>query len=221
MSKILNIEKYPNILNDLPYDTNWIKDQIKSNKMIFFPVRSFLAERYSPKIKDEKNNYTFVHVFYNYIINNHKIPNQEEFYNEVHNVFSDDENYISLQERDGFIDGFKARVYRTYPSLVRDLYLNKLLSENGYNVIYNIELDVKKKIDTLLIIDDKYYGIGMFVDTTRSRERRKDKLSKLDKFDNVEYVDLPIIIDEHCETVGEIWLYTKYHIEKLMGVLKK
>ena len=61
----------------------------------------------------------------------------------------------------------------------------------------------------------------MFVDTPRSRQKREDKLSKLDKFDNVDYVDLPIIVDEHCETVGKIWLYTQYHIEKLMKVLNQ
>jgi hypothetical protein len=221
MGKYLNIEEYPNILNDLPYSTNWIKNQIKDNKLVFLPVRSYLAERYSPKINENSGKYTFVSIFYNYIYHNHKIPTQEEFYDKVHEVFLEEENYFSLKDKCGFIDGFKARVYRTYPSIIRDFYFNKLLSENGYEVIYSLKLDVQDKIDTLLIIDNKYYGVGMFVDTPRSRQKREDKLSRLDKFDNVDYVDLPIIVDEHCETVGKIWLYTQYHIEKLMKVLNQ
>lgn len=224
MENILNIEEFPDILNKLPYDTNWIKNQIRSNTLKFYPKLDVAEHGITEKHENDNGKYSFVSIFYNFIYHNKKIPNQEEFYNKVHKTFLDDKKYSSLQCKNGFIEGFKGRAYRTYPSLVRDFYLNKLFLESGYNVIYSLKLDLFYGIDTLLIINNKYYGVGMFVDTADGRQKRENKIAKLKKdnriFNNVEYIDLPIIKDGHCETVGGIWLYTQYHIEKLMEIVK-
>lgn len=231
----LDLKDFPNSLTFLPYDTNYIREFLKNYHLKFIGRNAkdeidIMACHYNPIRKNDRETlkYSFVFVFYNYIYKNKKIPSQDEFYETYNRILSTEtridirNEYLRMQSIPKFTKCFKSRIYRGYPSILRDFYLNKLLSEYGYNIIYNIELDIVWKIDTLLIIDDKYYGIGGYVNTEYGKEHREETLKDKDKlFDNVSYIDCPIKEDEHVEIVGNTWLYTNYHIKYILETIEK
>ena len=67
--------------------------------------------------------------------------------------------------------GIRARAFRTYPSLVRDVYFNKYIEERlgmKCRIIYNTRLDIEEGIDLMIVSQKNNYGISFFTDTNRA-----------------------------------------------------
>ena len=204
---------YPNQLGLLDVSAQHILEQVEGIRLSFLNVHNWKVER---GIRFPE----FIKAFYNFIYQNHGIPSQEEyfqFYLNVNRAFFAQNNFGQ-----DIILGLKARVYRTYPSLVRDIYFNKLLEENnhGYEILYNLNLDLERDIDTMLIKDGKYWAACLYTQTRRANVARKWKENRHIRFDNVEYAEFPVVFTDDRK-VGDFFLYGEPELQTLFNHIEQ
>lgn len=162
------LEQYPNLLPKISLTSDEIKAMVSTYKLTFLVERNY-------EVEWGKGLPMFVPAFYNFILNTNKIPNQEEFYNYYRKC---NISYYKKLNRPDLDSGIKARAYRTYPSLVRDIYFNKYIEEKigtKCQIIYNTELDIEEGIDLMIITSKNKYGICFFTKNRRAFIRRKAK----------------------------------------------
>ena len=163
---------------------------------------------------------SFIKAFYQYVNIKQRVPNQKEFWEYYmaplisnSDILKDDQTRL----------GLKARVYRTYPSLVRDLHFAKFLKaviKPNATIQYNLALDQNHGIDVLLLWQKSYFAINLYVHTARAFEAREHKEYRHKRFDNVEYIELPVQFD-HAKVVGDFFLYGPNQIDDLRSILTK
>ncbi|MCL1943680.1 MAG: hypothetical protein FWF54_09080 [Candidatus Azobacteroides sp.] len=207
--KLFNPKNYPDLLEMIPLTSEEIKTII-SNYTLSFPVEKH------PDVEWHIEFPVFAVTFYKEIIQNHRIPTQEHFFE---NYVADHADFFR-EKRFGrdILLGLKARVFRTYPSLVRDLFFNKFVKEQltGASVIYNITLDIKEGIDLLISIHHNFhYAVNLFTDTYRARVGRDKKQRRHDPFQNVVYIDLPIHFNGSLKC-GAFFLFEKRELQTLL-----
>ena len=182
---IFKLEDYPNHLDYLRLTSSVIREQISDIHLTFSSTRNNQVEwgiRFP----------MFVYPFYRFIYKHNRIPKQEEFYQ-----FYIDENKSFFDEgaySSEIMEGLKARVYRTYPSLVRDIYFNKYVQEHimGFRTIYNLKLDIEEGIDLMLTNGNVHYGVCLYTNTFRAYVGRNAKQNRHRLFENVRYIEFPM-----------------------------
>lgn len=201
-------EAYPNQLGYIRISSNEIRNSICNFKLDFIDYRNSDAEweiKFPP----------FVRAFYNYIAKWGKVPTQKAFYDFYLRYYAP--FFAANTFGPDVMKGLKARVFRTYPSLVRDLYFNKYLEEQlpQYSVLYNINLDLEKDIDTMIVKDGKYWAACLYTETRRANNARGKKVYRHKRFDNVNYIEFPV---EMCDErkVGEFFLYGEAEMQELL-----
>ncbi|TGV00680.1 TaqI family restriction endonuclease [Flavivirga rizhaonensis] len=209
---ILDVIKYSNHLELFKISSKEIENQILSFKLTFINNRNQKAE-WGVRFP------TFLDSFYKYIYNNDKLPSQDEFYN--YYLANNKSWFNSTPLTKEVYDGLKARIYRTYPSLIRDLHFSKLISENAtdYKVIYNTNLDVKEGIDLLVIVNNKNIAINLYTKTKRAVIGRIKKESRHIPYDNITYIELPVEFNGSNE-IGDFFLYGNREIAQLEEKIK-
>ena len=205
---IFRPEDFKNQLDLLPLTSSEIEGQIATYPLVFPQTRDFVVER---GIKFPP----FVSAFYNYIYKHHRVPTQKEYYDfylQINAVYFNSSNFS-----DEIYIGLMARMFRTYPSLVRDFHLNKTLSEKliDAQVIYNSILDIKHDIDTMLVKNKRYWAVCLYTQTRRANTARGWKENRHEHFSNVEYIEFPVTLDDRCK-VGEFFLYGKNEVIQLL-----
>lgn len=212
----LDISKFPNGLDYIKMTTKDMRDQLSTMSLDFLYVGSNKGRYY----EIDGREHSFIYSFYSLVNELGRIPTQEEVFKKSVERLKTDKGIGDNLSDPNFVLGWKRRAYVSFPSIVRDLYFNLLLKENGCNVIYNTKLDFDYKIDCLLIKDGQMYGIGMYADTHQGCNDRRHKMAMARShgalFDNVKYVDLPIIEGKNVEYCGKFWLYTKYHVDEML-----
>lgn len=123
-----------------------------------------------------------------------------------------------FDEHPTVLPGLMARVYRMYPSLVREYHCYLLLQDRGAFdlVLRGRELD-QKGVDYLILQDGAAFGVAAYIDTPRSkmfRGRKKVRHKPLGVT-----VELPLLMDE-SETVGPFNVYGQKHLDYLWGHVK-
>jgi hypothetical protein len=154
----------------------------------------------------------FVVAFYDYIIVWGEIPRQEVFfehyYNRVDNCPPDK------------ITALRARCYRAYPSLIRDIYFAKLAQESGKfdDVFYNTKVDTQYGVDIIVEKDGKRFGICLFINTDNSLNDKKIKSHRAKKdIADLNLIDiLDVSIDPKRMNAGRFALYTTDTIENIL-----
>lgn len=203
----LNIEKYSNHLNLFNISSKEIETQLLSFKLEFLQTRNQIVEW-------EIRFPIFLNSFYKYIYNSKKIPSQIEFYEYYlsNNKQWFDKNSITNE----LMVGLKARIFRTYPSLVRDLHFAKLLSEKSshYKIIYNTNLDVKEGIDLMIATKEKYFAVNLYTKTPRAFTGRIKKENRHTIYDNISYIELPVKF-KGSTAIGDFYLYGEREIAEL------
>lgn len=207
--KLFRPFNYPNFLDHLELSADEIKHIIKEYKLGFFSTRNNQAEW---QIRFP----TFLNSFYKWIYLKKKIPNQRtyfDFYMSENNNF-----FLANNFSNQILEGLKARIYRTYPSLVRDVHFSAFVKErlNGYHVLYNRKLDVEEGVDLMIYISTAYYGINLYTDTLRAHMSRKKKGNRHTTFKNVIYLELPVNF-KGSDKCGDFFLYgnTELNLIKL------
>lgn len=205
--KELNTNDYGNFLDHLKLSSDEIYEMIEGYELEF------------PKEKNEESEWRtkfpiFLYPFYKYIFLNGIIPRQNEFYE-----FYLKENKNHFEENkysDEIMKGLKTRVYRAYASLVRDIHFAQYVKENfkDASILYNRELDTKEGIDLLIIYKSKNWGINLYTDTKNAHDARVKKEHRHIKFDNVNYVELPVNFFD-CTKCGKFFLYGENEYKKV------
>ncbi|MGV9141398.1 MAG: hypothetical protein ACOC1X_00510 [Promethearchaeota archaeon] len=201
-----------NKLNDINMDVDSIERKLRKFKLEFIKNKRSDIER---KIKFPM----FVKSFYNYIDEYANLPTQETFFDYYIQKNKNNKNIKKLN--DDQLEGLRARIYRAYPSYIRDLHFAKILQEKTEleEVIYNVELDVNGT-DVLVKENGINYAVNLFVDTKRSnmaRIRKKKRHNKDKKYIDVE---LPLVFNKARE-VGDFFLYGKRELIEFLNLVLK
>jgi len=117
-------------------------------------------------------------------------------------------------------EDLKASIYRTYPSLVRDLHFNLYAKENIREalVISNRKLDVEEGIDQLIQFNNVFYGVSFFTDTRRAYTGNGKKISRHSPFEDVKYIEFPVNF-EGTVKCGSFFLYGKTELNQITTIL--
>lgn len=205
-------DKYKNVLPHIKLTSDDIVNQIKKQKLVFNNAKSDFVEW-------QLNLPIFARAFYIYVYKNNSMPTQEEFFDFY---LKSNAGYFNINNfSDKTMTEIKARTFKTMPSLVRDLYFNKYVSENicGYNVLYSLELDINDGIDLLLYNDKHVYGINLYTNTKRAKLCRKLKENRHELFDNVTYIEFPVEFKTSYK-VGDYFLYGKHEFDNLLKLIE-
>ncbi|MFW6016108.1 MAG: hypothetical protein ACOCRK_06690 [bacterium] len=193
-------------LIDLTYQD--IEEQLSNYTYEIMPI-------YDNRVESASFPY-FVESFYNLIFYEGYLPSCEDFIDYYLEVNADKNSVDILDEVQKI--GLKARLSRSYPSLVRDVHFAKLLEDRlDLDVLYNIELDTTAGIDVLL--EDKY-GFHLFYDSKRSHNFRKKKISRHNELDTIIEFDLPFNEDNGKE-IGNVYLYNDWYVIKALELIVK
>ena len=198
-TKTYRPDNYTNLLDNIALSSNDVFKIIEPFQLNF-PQTRIQSVEWGIKFP------MFVTAFYDYVIKRKTVPCQQAFYDYYllfNKPFFDEKKFDSI-----ILDGLKARVYRTYPSLVRDLYFNKYAGENlpEANVRYNITLDVAEGIDLMIEIDNSFYAINLYADTSRAYDARNKKQHRHTSFHNVKYIEFPVNFNGSLKC-GNFFLY--------------
>ena len=145
--------------------------------------------------------------FYYHLFKMGKIPSPDDYMMD----------YCSLYQ--GQVESFtfrklKAKLIRTYPSILRDFHFTQLCLEHKEfeNVSYSLQRDIAMKVDIMLTYRNSKYGIALFTGTDKSMNTYKKKYEK-DSF-ALDIICLPLDI-KRATKAGQIYLYNSYDIERV------
>lgn len=206
--KIFKSSNYPNLLDKIGLTSSGIRNQIEVYPLEFLQNRN----------KDAEWNIgfpMFIPSFYQHIIEYGTIPTQETFYA---NYLELNKTYFAQNKHtQEILTGLKARAYRTYPSVVRDihfsLYMREILNTTT-TVVYNLQLDIEEGIDVMLIHNEAFYGVNLYTQTNRAVSSRTIKEHRHEKFSNVRYVELPVPFNGSIQC-GQFFLYGERELNAL------
>lgn len=210
---IFDISHFPNLLPQIQLSSDAIRQTVATYKLEFSPEKNKEVE-WGMKLP------MFVESFYHHIVSKQSIPSQEEsyyYYIEFNKSFFEELNRPDLES------GIKARYYRTYPSLVRDVYFNKYIEERigtKCNVVYNTQLDVEEGIDLMIITSRNNYGVCFFTKTKRGYVGRGAKVNRHILFENVKYIEMPMEFKGSVKA-GDFFLYGEKEFNELYNTLSK
>lgn len=214
----LDIEKLNDDLMPIKITVKDIYDQLSGYNVNFIKYHNDFVEK-------NNNLPLFTKSFYNFIFTYNKIPSQEELHSYYIDNYKKNLPYVVERYTDEILYGLKARIFRLYPSLIRDLHFYLYLKENltDCKIYYNIELDSKYGIDILIVYNIKYYGLKLCTNTKRSMDFLKEKkFRNVIVFENVIPIILPIDLDDgdNIKTLGKnIIVYNDSHLNKLKNIL--
>ena len=189
----------PNILTMLGFSSSDVEKDLRTYKLQFSSTRRNDMEWgiQTP---------SFIDTFYQLSVGLQKVPSQEEYwhyYLQEYSAWFTAQNFSPEQ-----LEGLQARIYRTYPSLVRDLHFGKLLTETNVfkYVWYNTSLDQHCGIDLVVNYKDQDYAVNLYTDTARARESRLKKANRHEPL-TIPSIEFPLTMND-TKKVGDYFLYT-------------
>lgn len=200
----LSSRKIESIVTEIPYHGNkLIKDMIVENSRL-------------PSIAK---------VFYHMVYQN-QFPTPEQLFIAYFQCYFEKENeqycHLLQQSQSLSIDGIKARVFRAYPSLLRDFhfYLKCNESQQFESVLYSLDNDTKNGIDISIQYGGIIYYISLMVNTKRSMDFKSKKYQR-HLYDLEKEILIPIDPFDRRFYIGDYALYHDQHIDYLIEQIKK
>lgn len=120
------------------------------------------------------------------------------------------------------LDGIKARVFRTYPSLIRDFHFYLLCYESKAfdKVYYSLESDFKQGIDVRVTKNGVHYAVALFVQTKRSKEFKQKKYGRHQAL-TMQEVCIEINPFDRTNYIGDYALYQPSHVKSLQQQIQQ
>ena len=163
-------------------------------------------------------------VFYKFIFENDGIPSPQEVldsYFELHSerIHISGESAIMCGTNYNLL-ALKARILRTYPSLLRDFHFYLMLKECGSfdKVTYSCADDIRGT-DITIIHKKKKHIVSLFTDTKRSWSFKKIKNIFRHKYGQNE-IKVPMVLDE-ADKCGDFMLYKQKDIKYVQKCIFK
>lgn len=169
--------------------------------------------------------------FYTYLFLQNKIPSSDElislyilqyFKPLKENLYLIKEEYDQTNERIQFeLNVIKARVLRTYPSLIRDFHFYLLCCESDHfeKVYYSLKTDFYEGIDIEVIYKKEKYGISLHTKTKESLHFKKRKYNRHD-YKGIKEIDLTLPLNPQKMT-GSFFLYEPAHVDEILQTIHK
>lgn len=160
----------------------------------------------------------FALAFYYHLFAQRRIPTEEELidrYISFSGKVEDDR--VVIEEEVYSLEGLKARILRTYPSLIRDFHFYLLLNESDrfQRVSYSLSEDYYNGLDLCVYRHDRAFHLSLYLKTRRGTDFKKQKLSRHDYF-GVSEIELPLEF-RSLRKVGEIRLCIESHVEEVIN----
>jgi len=205
--RIFDPKDYLNLLPELLISSGNVLVQV-SDFALEFP-----SER-NQKVEYEMHLPMFATSFYFFVSTYKRMPTQDEFRRCYYYVNKKYFEQNPIDKKD--ISGLDARIKRTYPSLVRDLFFCKLVYEDlrDYDVRYNLDLDIVEGIDLMISRGNRHWAFNLFTATRKASDARGKKEYRHEKFSNVTYVEFPVNFKKSLN-VGNFFLYGKSELNAL------
>jgi hypothetical protein len=196
-----------NTLDGVWLSSKQIEEQIKGYKLAFMQLRV-------PEIEHGIRVPIFVYPFYSFVLREDRVPTQDEYWRDYCSKNKEFLNKLKLTTQQKL--GLKARVFRTYPSLVRDIHMGATLREHKDfdDVFYNETLDVEYGVDLVVVKNNKSLGLNLFTNTKNSIEAREKKQYRPKKPIDLYCIELPIDF-RGSKTCGDFFLYSDKEIIKI------
>lgn len=147
-------------------------------------------------------------------------PTQVEFCNRFYSVYKSYNKWSYLWENQWTKWGAEARVRRTYPSLIREYHLFKLLEEVfGKGCVDNSEELDHNGVDFLVKVGKEWFPIRTYVETRRSSAFAKDKADNrhAHKLKGAKLYDLCLKLGE----AKECGCFKLYSLENVLALRKE
>lgn len=205
------IENYPNTLKKIKITSKEIEEQIVDYTLSFPQIRDM-------RIEAATNAPLFLYSFYGTLLDSNKILTQEELWEDYKERAK---NWISKSGMDeSRLKALRARLFRAYPSFVRDIHFAKILEESKVFdlVYYNENVDTHYGSDIIIRYKSKLYCISLYIKTDRADNWREVKSKRHKLQDGYTYVELPINLDK-SKKCGEFFLYSKDDVLRLKKIL--
>lgn len=201
-------ERYKDLLPELGICSEEIVNQISYYHLEFPKTRDNLIER-------KTQLPPFINAFYGYIYFTGDIPTQEDYF-EYYLATAHDELLENYASKPYYLHAIKARMYRAYPSFVRDIHFNKLVKESfsSCDVKYNLILDHEKGVDLMVSKGAQHCGVNLYTDTNRGMFYRRKKTHRHIYFQNVIPIEFPVTLSQE-HLCGEFYLYGEKELDIL------
>ncbi|MCL1932409.1 MAG: hypothetical protein FWF53_01145 [Candidatus Azobacteroides sp.] len=191
-----------------------VEEQIEAYELVFDQTRN-------EKVEWRLKLPMFVPPFYGYIKSRNSVPKQDDYWRFY---VSENKDYLtSLNLSKEEKTGVRARVFRAYPSLVRDLHFGLYIKGNHFfrSVFYNEFLDIEYGIDLVVEnINGVKIGLNLFAETKAAKEARTIKKRRPKKSVNFDCYDIPIDFtgSKRC---GDFFLYSEREIKTIVEKIQK
>ncbi|MES2652036.1 MAG: hypothetical protein V4663_09855 [Bacteroidota bacterium] len=160
----------------------------------------------------------FAQVFYSLIYQFKKLPSEDDFFSEYLKWLKVElKNLHFVYKNEQYsIDGLKARIFRTYPSLIREIhfYYYLLNSKEFDNVNYSLSKDYFEGIDITIMYNKVKYSLSIHTATNRAK---KYKITKNDRH-NYNDVNEIVLSDEFhkLNKFGDFYLLGDFQLKELL-----
>ena len=220
-----------NHIEDIKYSKSQVymlKKQTLTSTQVESQIRDYPysgVKQYRNESLDNVKIPPIISVFYTILFMQNKVPSSEElisFYTNIFFDFNNDSYQIKPEYRAGKenplfdINSIKARILRTYPSLVRDFHFYLLCCESDYfdNVYYSLKKDFVDGIDVDVVYKGETYGVSLHTKTNKSLFYKNKKYFR-HSYAGIKEIDLTLELNSRKMT-GSFFLYDTSHIEKLV-----
>jgi len=217
---LLLLDKQPNILDYISFTDRDIEKTVSEFKFTASDIKD-------EEVEERIRFHIFVHSFNIFLRDEKTIPNPEEFFS--YYVQSNQVFFSDKVSNKRIMEGLKARVFRAYPSYIRDLHFAVLCKSDlqdsfpkgfvkSFKVVTNYNLDAECGIDMLIEVNGRLFGVNLYTKTKRALDARGKKEHRHIPFSNVEPIEFPLDMD-NCSKHGDIFLYNFMHIVHLKKII--
>lgn len=170
----------------------------------------------------------FALAFYKFIFFKGRLPNEQElwsYYLGQHFTVIDAQ-YVQFSQKGTLkkylTESVKARMLRSYPSLIRDFHFFVLCQESKQfeRVSYSLRDDYFKGIDVTISYQNKLFRVSVMLNSERARAYKTQKYSRHKETPENEVL---ILFDlyKNSHAKGQIKLFSSQHVEELLIELQK
>lgn len=229
MKDFLKVSEIPNRLDNFVFTSEELEDQIRG----YHKLKFYSPQKRVNGIENEEGWGKFMIGLWIFFDLYNRLPSQDEYYDFYMQNQKEKVGYIigklvKNKEVDNIEEGekgLKVRILSLYPSLIRELIFSfrarEFFRPYGIETIYNLKLDIKFKIDTLLSCHDgRLFGIDCFLNSERGAKFKIIKLTERNKhvkFLNVEMISNPFYKDdkETRKDINGYYLYSDIYFDDI------
>jgi hypothetical protein len=173
-----------------------------------------------PKVEKAKLP-PFALAFYYHLFSQRSIPTEKELFDRYIS-FSGQlrESDVVIEDKSYSAEGLRARLLRTYPSLIRDFHFYLMLQESKRfdSVGYSLSKDYYDGLDLSVSCSGQTFHLSVYVQTKRSAEFKKKKYTRHD-YSGVKEIAIPLAFSS-LKQLGSIYVCTTSHVQTVLGKIE-